>query len=258
MYSTDLYVCFYASTIAMFVVVVQSLSCVWLFGPRGLQYARLPWPSPTPKACLISCPSSHWCHPTISSSVIPFFSCLQSFPASGSFPMNQLFISGGQSIGASALASVLPMNIQELFPLRLTDWFDRAVQGTLRSSSPIPQFKSISSLALSFVYGPTLTDNRSFVVKFWNWEVWVLQLCSNFSGLFWILWVPWSSLCFWRVISLWCLARIYLLTEASGVDLQICRVLVPVCLSITLPEWTFSSPKSWILLVQVLLLLFFF
>ena len=133
MYSTDLYVCFYASTIAMFVVVVQSLSCVWLFGPRGLQYTRLPYPSPTPKACLISCPSSHWCHPTISSSVIPFFSCLQSFPASGSFPINQLFISGGQSIGASALASVLPMNIQELFPLRLTGliWLSKGLSGVL-------------------------------------------------------------------------------------------------------------------------------
>ena len=118
--------------------------------------------------------------------------------------------------------SISPSNEYSGIVSFTTDWFDLAVQGTLKSSSPTPQFKSISSLALSFVYGPTLTDNCSFVVKFWNWEVWVLQLCSNFSGLFWILWVPWSSLCFWRVISLWCLARIYLLTEASGVDLQIC------------------------------------
>ena len=85
--------------------------------PYGLQHARLPFPSPTPGACSNSCPSSWRCHPTISSSVIPFSSCLQSFTASGSFPMNPFFESGGQSIGVSASASVLPMNIQDWFPL---------------------------------------------------------------------------------------------------------------------------------------------
>ena len=84
---------------------------------RGLQHARLPRPSPTPGACSNSCPLSQWCHPTISSSVVPFFSCLQSFPASGSFPVSQFFTTGGQSIGVSALASVLLMNIQDWFPL---------------------------------------------------------------------------------------------------------------------------------------------
>ena len=88
--------------------------------PHGLQHARLPCPPPTPRACSNSCPSSHWCHPTISSSVFPFSSCLQSFPASGSFPVSQFFTSGGQSIGASASASVLPMNIQDWFLLQLT------------------------------------------------------------------------------------------------------------------------------------------
>ena len=78
--------------------------------PHGLQHTSLPCPSPTPRACSNSCPSSQWCHPTISPSVIPFSSCLQSFLASGSFPMSQFFPSGGQSIGASASASVLPMN----------------------------------------------------------------------------------------------------------------------------------------------------
>ena len=80
--------------------------------PHGWQHARLPCPSPTPRAYSNSCPSSQWCHPTISSSVVPFSSCLQSFPASGSFQMSQLFTSGGQSIGVSASALVLPMNIQ--------------------------------------------------------------------------------------------------------------------------------------------------
>ena len=87
--------------------------------PHGLQHARLPCPSPTPGACSHSCPSSRWCHPTISSSVIPFSSCFQSFPASESFPLSQFFTSGGQSIGVSSSASVLTMNIQGWFPLGL-------------------------------------------------------------------------------------------------------------------------------------------
>ena len=88
--------------------------------PHGLQHTRPPCPSPSPRVCPISCPSSRRCHPTVSSSVVPFSSCLQSFPASGSFPMSHLFTSGGQSIGASASASVLPMNIWGWFSLGLT------------------------------------------------------------------------------------------------------------------------------------------
>ena len=88
--------------------------------PHGLQHARPPCPSPTPGACSDSCPSSQWCHPTISSSVIPFSSCPQSFPASGSFPVSQFFPSGGQRIGVSASASVLPMNTQDWSPLGLS------------------------------------------------------------------------------------------------------------------------------------------
>ena len=84
---------------------------------HGLQHARAGCSSPTPRVWANSCPSGRWCHPTISSSVILFSSCLQSFPASGSFPMSQFFASGGQSIGASASASVLPINIQDWFPL---------------------------------------------------------------------------------------------------------------------------------------------
>ena len=86
--------------------------------PHGLQHTRPPCPSPTPGACSNSSPLSQWCYPTISSSVIPFSSCLQSFPGSGSFPRSQFFTSGGQSIGVLASASVLPMNIQGWFPLR--------------------------------------------------------------------------------------------------------------------------------------------
>ena len=88
--------------------------------PQGLQHARPPYPSPTPRVYSNSCPLSRWCHPTISSSVVPFSSRLQSFPASGFFPVSQFFTSGGQSIGVSVSASVLPMNVQDWFPLGLT------------------------------------------------------------------------------------------------------------------------------------------
>ena len=100
--------------------------------PHGLQHTRLPCPSPTPGAYSNSCPSSQRCHPTISSFIVPFFSCLQSFPASGSFPMSQFSVSGGQSIGVSALASVLPMNIQDCFPFRLTDLISLQSKGLSR------------------------------------------------------------------------------------------------------------------------------
>ena len=90
--------------------------------PHGPQHARHPCPSLTPGACSNSCPSSRWCHPTISSSVVPFSSCLQSFPASGFFQMSQFFTSGGHSFGVSASTSVLPMNIQDWSPLGWTDW----------------------------------------------------------------------------------------------------------------------------------------
>ena len=102
---------------------------VW---PHGLQHTRLPCPSPSPGAYSNSCPLSQWCHPTISSSVIPFSSCLQSFPASRSFPMSRLFPSGGQSIGALASASGLPMNIQDWFPLGWTGFISLWSKGLSR------------------------------------------------------------------------------------------------------------------------------
>ena len=100
--------------------------------PHGLQHARLPCPSPTPRACSNWCPLSQWWHPTISSSVVPFSSCLQSFPALGSFPRSQFFPSGCQRIGVSASASVLPMNIQDWFPLGWTGWISLEFKGLSR------------------------------------------------------------------------------------------------------------------------------
>ena len=137
-------------------VCVQSLSRVWLFvTPWRLQHARPPCPSPTPRADSNSCPLNLWYHPTISSSVIPFSSHLQSFPASWSFLVSQFHASGGQSIGVSASASVLPKNIQDWFPLGWAGWISLQSKRFPRVFST-PQFKCINSLAISFLYSPSL------------------------------------------------------------------------------------------------------
>ena len=116
--------------IVVFIACSVQFSCpVQLFVTPGMQHARLPCPSPTSRACSNLCPSSQWCHSTVSSSVAPFSFCLQSFPASGYFPMSQFFASRGQSIGASASASVLPMNIQDWFPLGWTGWISLQSKG---------------------------------------------------------------------------------------------------------------------------------
>ena len=120
--------------------------------PRGMQHVRLPCSSPTAEVYSNSCPLSWWCHPTISSSVIPFSSRPQSFLASGSFSMSQFFASGGQSVGVSASASVLPVNIQDWVLLGLSGWISLQSKGLSKESSPAPQFKSINSLALIFLY----------------------------------------------------------------------------------------------------------
>ena len=129
--------------------------------PHGLQNASPPCASPTPGVYSNSCPLSQWYHPTISSSVVPFTSCLQSFPASGSFPMSQLFQSVGQSIGVSASTSVLPMNTQDWSPLGWTGWISLQSKGLSRVFST-PQFKNIISSVLSFLYSPTLTSVHDY------------------------------------------------------------------------------------------------
>ena len=111
---------------------VQSLSHVWLLRPHGPQNPRPLWPSPTPGVHSNSCPLSQWCHPIISSSGIPVFSCLQSFPASRSFLISQFLISGGKRIRVSASASVLLMDIQDSFPLGLIGWLSMQSKGLLR------------------------------------------------------------------------------------------------------------------------------
>ena len=110
--------------------------------PHELQHTSPPCPSPTPEVYPNSCPLSRWCHPAISSSVIPFSSCPQSLPASGCFPMSHLFTWGGQSIGVSVSASVLPMNTQDWSPLGWTGWTPCSPRDS-QESSPTPQFKSL-------------------------------------------------------------------------------------------------------------------
>ena len=123
---------------AALVVFVQSLSGVWLFTMiYKLQHTRLPFPPLSPTVFSNSCPLSWWCHLTFSSSVSPFSFSLQSFPASGSFSVSQLFASGGQSIGVLALGSVLPMNSHGWFPLGLTGWISSQSKGLSRVFSSI-------------------------------------------------------------------------------------------------------------------------
>ena len=113
---------------------------------HGLQHTRPSCPSPTPGVYSNSCPLSPWCHPAISSSAAPFSSCLQSFPTSGSFQMSQLFASGGQSMGVSALTSVLPMNTQDWFPLGWTGWISLQSRGLSRVFSKILFQTSVKGL----------------------------------------------------------------------------------------------------------------
>ena len=141
--------------------------------PHGLQHARLPCSSSTSGACSNSRPLSGWCHPTISSSVFAFF-YHQSFPPTGSFPMSQFCSSGDQSNGVSASVLILPMNIQDWFPLGLTGLI--SLQFMDSESSPTPQFKSINSLAVSFLYSLSLTSihdywkNHSFDSMDLDWQ----------------------------------------------------------------------------------------
>ena len=124
--------------------VTQLCPTLW---PRGLQHSRPPCPSLTPRVYSNLCPLSRWCHPTISSSAISFSSFLQSFPAWGSFPMSQFFTSGGQSIGVSASASVLPMNIQDWFPLGWTGWISLQPKGlsSIFSNTTVQKYQFFSA-----------------------------------------------------------------------------------------------------------------
>ena len=132
---TYMYIHVYTHTHTHIYIDLLLFSCSVLsdsLQPHGLQHTRFPWPSPSPESCSNSYPLSRWCHPTISSSVVPFSSCPQSFPGSGSFQMSQLSTSCGQSIGVSASTSLLPMNTKDWFPLGWTGWISLQSKGLSR------------------------------------------------------------------------------------------------------------------------------
>ena len=152
--------------------------------PRRLQHSRLPCASSTPGACSNSWPLSRWCHPTISSSVFPFSFCLQSFPASGSFPVSQFFESGGQSVGVSASASVLPVNIQDWFPLGLTGLISLQSKGLSRVfSNTTVQKHQFFSAQLSLWY--------SSHIHTWLLEKRIRLQCRRPGFYPWVGKIPW-------------------------------------------------------------------
>ena len=156
--------------------------------PHGLQHTRLPCPSPAPGARLNSCPSSWWCHPTISSSVVPFYSCLQSFLESGSFWMSQFFASGGQSIiGASTSVSALPVNIQDWFPLGWTGSISLKSKGLSRvfSNTTVQkhQFFGCSAFFIVQLSFPYTTTGKTIALTRYTFFGKVLSLLFNNSSL---------------------------------------------------------------------------
>ena len=165
--------------------------------PHGLQHARLPCPSLSPRVCLNSHPLSWWCHPTISSSVISFSSRLQSFPASGSFLMSQLFESGGPSIGASASASVLPMNIQDWFPLGWTGWISLLSKGLSRVFSNITVQKHLFFGAQLFfivqLSHPYMITGKIIALTIWTFVGKVMSFLCNMLSRFVITFLPRST-----------------------------------------------------------------
>ena len=168
----------------------------WRVRHDWTQHTRLPCPSPTLGACLNSCPLSQWCHSTISSSVVPFSYCLQSFPALRSFQMSQFLTSGGQSIGASASASVLPVNIQDWFPLRLTDLISLQPKGLSRVLSNTT-VESINSSVFSFLHSqlshPYMTNGKTIPLTRWTFVGKVMSLHFNMLSRLVIIFLPRSQ-----------------------------------------------------------------
>ena len=174
------------------IVVVQSPGRVCSLQPHGLQHSRLPCPSPPPRVCSNSCASSWWCHPTISTSVVPFSSFLQSFPASGSFPASQLFTLGGQSIGTSV--SVLPMNIQGWFPLGLTGLITPCCSRDCQESSQHHSSKAsilwLSAFFMVQLSYPYMTTGKTIALTMWTFVSKVMSLLFNVLSRFVIAFLP--------------------------------------------------------------------
>ena len=192
----------------------------WLFGIQWMQHARLPCPSPTPGACSNSCPLSRWCDPTTSSSVIPFSSCLQSFPASGSFPVSQFFASCGQSIGVSTSASVLPMNIQDWFPLGWNGWISLQTKGLSRAFSNTTVLKHQFFCAQFFIVQllhPYMTTGKTIVLTRWTFVGKVMSLLLNMLSRLVITFLPRSK----RLFNL--MAAITICSDFGAPENKVCH-----------------------------------
>ena len=166
--------------------------CLW---PHGLQHTRPPCPSPTPGVYSNSCPLSQWCYPTTSSSVVPFSSCLQSFPASGSFQMSQ-FTSGGQSIGISASALVLPMKIQDWFPLGWTGWISwqsKALRSLLQYHSSKASILQCSAFFIVQLSHPYMTTGKTIALTRWTFVDRVMSVLFNMLSRLVITFLPRSK-----------------------------------------------------------------
>ena len=156
-------------------------SSLW---PHELQHARPPCPSPTPGVYPNPCPPSRWCHPAISSSVVPFSSCPQSFPALGPFPMSQLFASGGQSIGVSASISVLPMNTQDWFPVARTGWISlqsKGLSSLLKHHSSKVLILQHSAVFIVQLSHPYVTTGKTIALTRWTFVGKVMSLLFNIA-----------------------------------------------------------------------------
>ena len=163
--------------------------------PHGLQHARVPCPSPTPSTCSDSCPSSQWCYPTMSASVIPFSSCLQSFPVSGSFPMSQ-FLSGGQSTGVSASALILPVNNQDWFPLGWADLISllsKLLSSLLQHHSSKASILRRSAFFIVQLSHPYMTTGKTTALTRWTFVDPVTSLVFNMMSRLDIAFLPSSK-----------------------------------------------------------------
>ena len=204
--------------------------------PHGLHHARLPCPSPTPGACSNLCPSGRWCHPTISSSVVQFSSRLQSFPASGSFPESHFFSSGGQSIGVSASASVLPMNIQDWFPLGWAGWISLQYRDS-QEFSPTPQFKTtIRQCSAFFIFQlshPYMTTGKTTALTRQTFVGKAMSLLFNMLSRLVIAFLPRSK----RLLISWLQSPFAVILEPRKIkSLTVSTVFPSICQGVMVLE----------------------
>ena len=202
--------------------------------PHELQHARPLWASPSPGVCPSSCPLNQWCHPTISSSVIPYSSCLQSFPASGSFPMSQFFTSGGQSAGASA--SVLPMNIQDWFPFGLTGLIylqSKGLKSLLQHHSSKASILLCSAFFILQLSHSYMTNGKIIALTRWTFVSQVISLLFNTLSRLVITFLPRSK----RLLTSWLQSPSAVILEPKKIKSVIVSTVSPsVCHEVMGPD----------------------